>query len=80
MTVRRGPYSIKSSHHLYVASVLEEWKRDARDGKVLGVVLGGLDENMMPVVEVAGILYHRPRDAHWVASVLVDDLLKRSLK
>lgn len=79
MTLRRGPYSIKASHHLYTASAFDEWKRLALDGKVVGAVIGALDQDMQPVLGTAGLLINRPREAHWLASVLENELLQRSL-
>lgn len=79
MTIRRGPYSIKASHHLYTASAFEEWKRLALDGKVVGAVIGAVDQDMRPLFGTAGILENKPREAHWVASALATELMMQSL-
>lgn len=78
MTRRRAPYSIKTAHNLYTASTFDEWKQLALNGKIWGAVIGGVDENMTALFGTAGALHHKPRDAHWVASILADELLKRS--
>lgn len=72
--------SIATPHHLYTASNLREWMEMAMRGEITGIVIGALDKDMNPIFGTAGMLHHKPREAHWVASVLADELLKRSLK
>lgn len=70
--------SIATPHHLYTASCLQEWMDKAMRGEIMGFVIGALDKDMNPTFGAAGMLYHKPREAHWVASILANELLKRS--
>ena len=78
MSVRRAPYSIHATHCTRVASLLDEWASLARAGKLRGIVAGAMDEDMQPLLAVAGVLEHRPRDAYWLAALLEQTLMIRS--
>lgn len=78
MSVRRAPYNIHATHCMRVASLLEEWAALARAGKLRGIVAGAMDEEMQPLLAVAGVLEHRLRDAYWLASLLEKTLMIRS--
>lgn len=75
MTVRRAPYCIRTSHNLITAQRLQHYADMARDGKLLGAALAGMDDQQAPLLELMGYLHYRPRDAHYFVSLLTHRLL-----
>lgn len=75
MTVKRPPYNLKSSYHIYTAQVLQDLADLAKKGHLEGVAIAALTDKNEPILKVAGRLHYRPRDAYWIVGLLKDTLL-----